>query len=165
MCWILKLFYNEIFDKLDWVFHLEKSLMIIQLLTHYTKSTLKSLINQLCDISRRAGKAGGHEPPLFPLPYHILAFFLFRQPWATTSSPSVPPHLNLPGKITFLNGIFRAFKVWFKKIQPRHAKKYNSNHFSILLKINILCIEFLNCFTMTFLRNVTEYCILKYHKV
>ena len=26
------------------------------------------------------GKAGGHEPPLFPLPCHILAFFLFRQP-------------------------------------------------------------------------------------
>ena len=36
------------------VLHLEisQSLMIIQLLTHYTKSILKSLINQLCDISR-----------------------------------------------------------------------------------------------------------------
>ena len=30
----------------------QKSLMIIQLLTHYTKSILKSLINQLCDILR-----------------------------------------------------------------------------------------------------------------
>ena len=43
------------------------------------------------------GKAGGHEPSLFPLPCHILAFFLFRQPWATTISPSVPPHLTVPG--------------------------------------------------------------------
>ena len=25
--------------------------------------------------SDERGKAGGHEPPLFPLPYHILAFF------------------------------------------------------------------------------------------
>ena len=47
--WILKLFYNEIFDKFDWLLHLEisQSLMIIQLLAHYTKSFLKSLINQL----------------------------------------------------------------------------------------------------------------------
>ena len=29
-----------------------QSLMIIQVLTHYTKFILKSLINQLCDISR-----------------------------------------------------------------------------------------------------------------
>ena len=58
-----------------------------------------------------------------------ISFFLFRQPWATTISPSVPPHLTLPGKTTFLNGIFRAFKVWFLKIQPRRAKKHNSNHF------------------------------------
>ena len=34
--------------------------MIIQLLTHYTKSILKSLINQLSDISRRV-KCGGAE--------------------------------------------------------------------------------------------------------
>ena len=58
-----------------------------------------------------------------------ISFFLFRQPWATTISPSVPPHLTLPGKTTFLNDIFRAFKVWFIKIQPRHSKKHNSNHF------------------------------------
>ena len=67
------------------------------------------------------GKAGGHEPQLFPLPCHILAFFIFQQPWATAVSPSVPPHLTLPGKTTFLNGIFRAFEGWFLKIQPRHA--------------------------------------------
>ena len=36
-----------------------------------------------------------------------------RRPWATTISPSVPPHLTLPVKTTFLNGIFRAFKAWF----------------------------------------------------
>ena len=54
--------------------------------------------------------------------------------------------------------MFRAFKG--EKIQPRHEKS-TSNHFSILLKINILCVEFLNCFTMKFLTNLTEYCILK----
>ena len=53
------------------------------------------------------GKAGGHEPPLFPLPYHHIWLF----------------------KTTFLNGIIRAFKVWFLKIQQRQAKKHNSNHF------------------------------------
>ena len=39
-------------NSFDWVLHLEisQSLMIIQLLTHYT--ILKSLIKQLCDISR-----------------------------------------------------------------------------------------------------------------
>ena len=74
-----------------------------------------------------------------------ISFFLFRQPWATTISHSVPPHLTLPGKTTFLNGIFRAFKVWFSKIQPRHAKKHTLTIFSILHKINILCVEFLNC--------------------
>ena len=31
---------------------ISQSLIIIQLLTHFTKSILKSLINQLCDISR-----------------------------------------------------------------------------------------------------------------
>ena len=51
-----------------------------------------------------------------------------RRPWATTISSSVPPHLTLPGKTTFLNDIFRAFKVLFSKIQPRHVKKHNSNH-------------------------------------
>ena len=72
-----------------------------------------------------------------------ISFFLFRQPWATTISPSVPPHLTLPGKTTFLTQTI----------------------FSILLKINILCVEFLNCLTMKFLTNLTEYCTLKYHKV
>ena len=94
MCWILKLFYNEIVDKFDWVLHLEiSSLMIIQLLTHYTKSILKSLINQLCDISRcntqsnlsniswlpeekkanmwhGRGNSGGSWPPAFPRSLH-----------------------------------------------------------------------------------------------
>ena len=58
-----------------------------------------------------------------------ISFFVYRQPWATTITPSVPVHLIFPGKTTFLNGIYRAFKVWFLKIQPRHAKKHNSNHF------------------------------------
>ena len=63
----------------------------------------------------RAGK--GRRPwatTISPSVPHI-SFFLFRQPWTTTISPSVPPHLTLPGKTTFLNGSFRAFKVWFKK--------------------------------------------------
>ena len=63
----------------------------------------------------RAGE--GRRPwatTISPSGPHI-SFFLFRQPWATTISPSGPPHLTLPGKTTFLNGIFRAFKVWFLK--------------------------------------------------
>jgi len=52
-----------------------------------------------------------------------------RRPWATTISPSVPPHLTFPGKTNFSNVIFSAFKVWLKKIQPRHAKNHNSNQF------------------------------------
>ena len=78
---------------------------------------------------KRAGE--GKRPwatTISPSVPHI-SFFLLWQPWATFISPSVPPHLTLPGKTTFLNGIFRAFKVWFLKIQPRHAKKHNSNHF------------------------------------
>jgi hypothetical protein len=58
-----------------------------------------------------------------------ISFLVFRQPWATTISSSGPPQLTLPGKTTFLNGILRAFKCYFSKIQPRHAKKHNSNHF------------------------------------
>ena len=114
--------------------------------------------------SHERGKAGGHEPPLFPLPCHILAFF--------SSGSHEPPlfpllyhHIGLFRAKYFLNGIFRAFKVWFYKIQPRHSKKHNSNHFSTLLKITVLFVEFLNCFTKKFLKNLTEYCILKYHKV
>ena len=62
------------------------------------------------------GKAGGHEPPLFPLPYHILAFF------SSGISPSVPPHLTLPGKTTFLNGINIPLKCNFKKFS--HVTQY-----------------------------------------
>ena len=36
----------EFSDEFDIVFVISQSLMIIQLLTHYTKSILKSLINQ-----------------------------------------------------------------------------------------------------------------------
>ena len=68
------------------------------------------------------GKAGGQSwaTTISPSMQHI-SLFVFRQPWATTISLSLPPHLTLPGKTTFLNGIIRAFKVWFSKIQPRHA--------------------------------------------
>ena len=45
-------------------------------------------------------------------------YFLFR---TTTFDSS--------GQNFFFNDILRAFKVWFSKVQPRHAKKHNSNHF------------------------------------
>ena len=67
----------------------------------------------------RAGE--GRRPwatTISPYVPHV-SFFVFRQLWATTIPPSVPPHLTIPGKSTFLNGIFRAFKVWFSKIQRR----------------------------------------------
>ena len=81
----------------------------------------------------RAGEGRRPWAPLFPLPGHILAFFPFRQPWATTISPSEPPHLTLPGKTAFLNGILRAFKVRFSKIQPRHAINICLNHYISVL--------------------------------
>ena len=75
MCWILKLLYNEIFGKFDWVLHLEiyKSLTLIQLLTHYTKSFLKSLINQLT--------------------HHTITSSLTHSPHITHSVFSSLPHL------------------------------------------------------------------------
>ena len=74
MCWILKLLYNEIFGKFDWVLHLEiyKS-PTIQLLTHYTKSFLKSLINQLT--------------------HHTITSSLTHSPHITHSVFSSLPHL------------------------------------------------------------------------
>ena len=77
----------------------------------------------------RAGEGRRPWATTISLSVSHINFFVFRQPWATTISPSVPPHMTLPDKTTFLNGILRAFKVWFSKIQPRHAKKHNSNHF------------------------------------
>ena len=95
-----------------------------------------------------------------------ISFFLFWQPWATTISPSVPAHLTLPAKTTFLNGTFRAFKVWFKKKPAASLKKAQLKpFFQLYLWLISCCVEFLNCFTMKFLTNLTEYCILKYHKV
>ena len=78
----------------------------------FTKIDLGGIVdfNELaCDLtsnflyfwqSSELGKAGGYEPPSPSAPH--FSFFLFRhQPWATTISPSVPPHLTLPGKTTF----------------------------------------------------------------
>ena len=89
-------------------------------------------------MSIERGKAGGHEPPLFPLQYHILAFF---------SSGSNEP-----------------LKCDFKKSSRVTLKSTTQTIASILLKINILCVEFFNCFTKKVLTNLTEYCMLKYHK-
>ena len=55
-------------------------------------------------------------------------------------------------------------KCDFKKSSRVTQKSTTQTIFSILLKINISCVEFLNCFAMKFLTNLTEYCILKYHK-
>ena len=60
---------------------------------------------------REQGKAGGHEPPLFPLPCHILAFLSSGNPEPPLFSLSVPPHLTLTGKTNFLNGLLRALKA------------------------------------------------------
>ena len=83
-----------------------------------------------------AGKAGSHEPPLFTLPCHILVFSLPAAmshhyfPFRTTTFDS-------SGQTTFLNGIFRAFKVWFLKIQPRHAINiYLDLYISVLIQWN-----------------------------
>ena len=88
-----------------------------------------------------------------------------RRPWATTISPSVPPHLTLPGKTTFSMVYLGPVKCDFKKSSRVTQKSTTQTIFSTPLKINILCVEFLNCFTMKSLTNLTEYCILKYHKV
>ena len=54
-------------------------------------------------------------------------------------------------------------KCDFKKIQPRHAKISRTQIIcSILLKINILCVEFLNCFTIKYLTNLTDPCLPNY---
>jgi len=71
-----------------------------------------SLTWELYLLCHERGKADSHEQPLFSSVPHV-GFFLFRQPWATTISPSGPPHLTLPGKTTFLNGIFKAFKLFY----------------------------------------------------
>ena len=71
---------------------------------------------------RSGRRQGGHEPPLFPLPGHILAFFSFG-----SHEPPLFPlryhHIWLfRVKLIFLMvRILRAFKVWFSKLQPRHA--------------------------------------------
>ena len=63
------------------------------------------MIELMGDLKHRAdvqaverGKAGGHKPPLFPLPGHILAFFSSgsHEP-PLYPLASVPPHLTLPG--------------------------------------------------------------------
>ena len=91
---------------------------------------------------RERGKAGGHEPPLFPLPYHHI--WLFR------------------AKLLFWMVYLWPLKCDFKKSSRVTQSSTTQTFFSI--KVNILCVEFLNCFTMKFLTNLTEYCILKYHK-
>ena len=71
--------------------------------------------------------------------------------------PFVPPHLTLPGKTTFLIMVyFWPSQCDFKKFSRVTQKIKTQTIFSILLKINILCVEFLNCFAMKFLTNLTE---------
>ena len=113
----------------------------------------------------RAGE--GRRPwatTISPSVPHI-SFFLFRQPWATTISSFVPPHLTHPGKTAFQMVYLGPLKCDFKKSSRVTQKSTTKTIFSILLKINILCVEFFNWFTKKFLRNLTEYCILKYHNL
>ena len=53
----------------------------------------------------------------------------------------------------------------FKKSSRVTQKGTTQTIFLILLKIYILLVEFLNCYTMNFLTNLTEYSTLKYNKV
>ena len=111
------------------------------------------------------GKSGGHEPPLFPLPCHILAFL--------SSGSHEPPLFPLPyhhiwlfrAKLLFWMVYLGPLKCDFWKSSRVTQKSTTQTIFSILLKIDILWVEFLNCFTRKFLTNLIEYCILKYHKV
>ena len=113
---------------------------------------------------QRAGE--GRRPwatTISPSVPHI-SFFLFRQPWVTTISPSVPP-FDYSWQNYFFKWYIWPLKCDFKKSSRVTQKSTTQTIFSILLKIDILCVEFLNCFTIKFLTNLTEYCILKYHKV
>ena len=113
---------------------------------------------------KRAGE-GGQEPPLFPLPCYILAFF--------SSGSHEPPLFPLPyhhiwlfrAKLLFEMVYLGPLKCDFWKSSRVTQKSTTQTIFSILLKIDILWVEFLNCFTRKFLTNLIEYCILKYHKV
>ena len=112
------------------------------------------------------GKAGGHEPPLFLLPCHILAFF--------SSGSHEPPLFPLPfhhiwlfrAKLLFYMVYLDPLKCDFKNPVMSRKKAQLKPFFQFYLRlIVILCVEFWKCFTMQFLTNFTEYCILKYHKV
>ena len=48
--------------------------------TNLEKTVGTAISRGALPVHNERGKSGGHEPPLFSLPYHILAFFLFRQP-------------------------------------------------------------------------------------
>ena len=55
------------------------------------------------------GKAGGHEPPLFPLPFHTLAFL--------SSGSHEPPLFTLPCRgWNFENQTLKALNIPFKKV-------------------------------------------------
>ena len=97
-------------------------------------------------LSSERGKAGGHEPPLFHLPGHILPVF---------SSGSMSHYYFLFRTTTFdSSGKNYFFKCYIKGLlsviikNPAASRKKTQPIFSILQKINILCVEFLNCFTI-----------------
>ena len=87
------------------------------------------------------GKAGGHEPPLFPLPCHIFAFF--------SSGSHEPPLFPLPyhrafdssGQNYFFKWYIWPLKCDFKKSSRVTQKSTTQAIFStVLIKINILCV-------------------------
>ena len=57
-----------------------------------------SIIKEDPTNSDERGKAGGHEPPLFPLPCHILAFFSSgsHEPCGGTEGEIVVAHGRMP---------------------------------------------------------------------
>ena len=71
-------------------FNLKNNLIISNYFIIYPKITLFTMCSffKTNVLQEEQGKAGGHEPPLFPLPGHILAFF--------SSGSHEPPLYPLP---------------------------------------------------------------------
>ena len=68
---------------------------------------------------RERGRADGHEPPLFPLLCHILAFFSSGS-HESALFPLPGHHIGLfLAKLLFLNNIFWAFKMWFTRVTQK----------------------------------------------
>ena len=91
------------------------------------------------------GKAGGNKPQIFHLLCHMLAFLSHGchkpQPFGlhTTTFKS-------PAIIAFLKEELSAFKLQFQKFSRNTRNMTPLRNFRCLLKINISCVWFINCF-------------------